>query len=96
MFKCLSILEAADLKIVFRTFTMVFRICDRSKKHSVELPNNEESQRLLNDYKKYIRTLQVTNYKKKKSMNFCYGNKKEKEYFCVLDKSNQRIKENFS
>ena len=69
--------------------------CDRSKKHSVELPNNEESQRLA---KRLQEVSYITSYKlqEKEVYDSVTETKKEKEYFCVLDKSNQRIKENFS
>ena len=47
MFKCLSILEAADFEKCFSELSQWYSgFCDRSKKHSVELPNNEENQKL--------------------------------------------------
>lgn len=87
MFKCLSILEAADFENCFSELSQWYSgFCDRSKNIALNYLIAKKAKGLLNDYKKY-RTLQVTNYKKKKSM-ILLRKQKEKEYFCVLDKSN--------
>lgn len=61
MLKCLSILEADDFENCFSELSQWYSgFCDRSKKHSVELPNNEESQRLA---KRLQEVLYITSYK---------------------------------
>lgn len=84
MFKCLSILEAADFENCFSELSQWYSgFCDRSKKHSVELPNNEESQRLakrlqevsyITSYKLQEKEVydSVTETKKKKSTFVCW------------------------
>lgn len=84
MFKYLSILEAADFENCFSELSQWYSgFCDRSKKHSVELPNNEESQRLakrlqevsyITSYKLQEKDVydSVTETKKKKSTFVCW------------------------
>lgn len=84
MFKYLSILDAADFENCFSELSQWYsRFCDRSKKHSVELPNNEESQRLakrlqevsyITSYKLQEKDVydSVTETKKKKSTFVCW------------------------
>ena len=61
MFKCLSILEAADFEKCFSELSQWYSgFCDRSKKHSVELPNNEENQKLA---KQLQEVSYITSYK---------------------------------
>lgn len=84
MFKYLSILEAADFENCFSELSQWYsEFCDRSKKHSVELPNNEESQRLakrlqevsyITSYKLQEKDVydSVTETKKKKSTFVCW------------------------
>lgn len=84
MFKCLSILEAVDFENCFSELSQWYSgFCDRSKKHSVELPNNEESQRLakrlqevsyITSYKLQEKEIydSVTETKKKKSALVCW------------------------
>lgn len=84
MFKYLSILEAADFENCFSELSQWYSgFCDRSKKHSVELPNNEESQRLakrlqevsyITSYKLQEKEVydSVTETKKKKSTFVCW------------------------
>ena len=84
MFKCLSILEAADFENCFSELSQWYSgFCDRSKKHSVELPNSEESQRLakrlqevsyITSYKLQEKEVydSVTETKKKKSTFVCW------------------------
>lgn len=84
MFKYLSILEAADFEKCFSELSQWYSgFCDRSKKHSVELPNNEESQRLakrlqevsyITSYKLQEKDVydSVTETKKKKSTFVCW------------------------
>lgn len=84
MFKYLSILEAADFEKCFSELSQWYLgFCDRSKKHSVELPNNEESQRLakrlqevsyITSYKLQEKDVydSVTETKKKKSTFVCW------------------------
>ena len=95
MFKCLSILEAADFEKCFSELSQWYSgFCDRSKKHSVELPNNEENQKLA---KQLQDVSYITSYKlqEKEIYDSVTETKKEKEYSCVLDKSNQGIKRSF-
>ena len=84
MFKCLSILEAADFENCFSELSQWYSgFCDRSKKHNVELPNSEESQRLakrlqevsyITSYKLQEKEVydSVTETKKKKSTFVCW------------------------
>ena len=84
MFKCLSILEGADFENCFSELSQWYsRFCDRSKKHSVELPNNEESQKLaqrlqevsyITSYKLQEKEIydSVTETKRKKSALVCW------------------------
>ena len=84
MFKCLSILEAADFEKCFSELSQWYSgFCDRSKKHSVELPNNEENQKLakqlqdvsyITSYKLQEKEIydSVTETKKKRSTLVCW------------------------
>ena len=84
MFKCLSILEAADFEKCFSELSQWYSgFCDRSKKHSVELPNNDENQKLakqlqdvsyITSYKLQEKEIydSVTETKKKRSTLVCW------------------------
>lgn len=84
MFKCLSILEATDFEKCFSELSQWYSgFCDRSKKHSVELPNNEENQKLakqlqdvsyITSYKLQEKEIydSVTETKKKRSTLVCW------------------------
>ena len=84
MFKCLSILEAVDFENCFSELSHWYSgFCDRSKKHSVELNNNEENQKLAERLQEisYITSYKlqekeeydsVREMKKKKSILVCW------------------------
>lgn len=84
MFKCLSILGAEDFENCFSELSQWYSgFCDRSKKHSVELPNTEENQKLAQRLQEvsYITSYKlkekevydsVTETKKKRSNLVCW------------------------
>ena len=72
-----------DLKIVFQNFhNGIQDFAIEVKNIALNYLITKKAKGLLNDYKKY-RTLQVTNYKKKKSMILLRKQKRKRVLLCV-------------